>query len=97
MASAASANEQLVVALKQLGRAVDDMSVNISKTASEADAELLARVTRETLAGGLAADGPTIVIAAGQGYCRVTIETPEWRLWSESRGGKVIDHGARIY
>ena len=85
LAGAAGASEQLVAELKTLGSAVDDMSANISTADSDADAELLARVTRETL------------INASRGYCRVNIETSGWRLWSEARDGKVVDHGATIY
>ncbi len=97
MAGPATANDKLVAALKTLGKAVDDMSANISKAESDADAELLARVTREALDGGLKQDRPTITIHASRGFCRVTIETPGWRLWSEARAGQVVDHGAKIY
>jgi hypothetical protein len=73
------------------------MSANISKAETDADAQLLAKVTRETLAGGLKEDRPTIDIQASRGFCRVTIETPAWRLWSEARAGKIVDHGATIH
>ena len=97
MAGPAAANEKLVAALKTLGTAVDDMSANISKAESDADAELLAKVTREALDNGLKQERPTIDIAASRGFCRVTIETAGWRLWSEAREGKVVDHGATIH
>jgi hypothetical protein len=89
-------NEQLVATLKTLGKAVDDMSANISKATTDADAELLASVTRQALDNGLKQDRPTIVIKATAGHCRVTIETPSWNLWSESQAGKIISHGAVI-
>jgi hypothetical protein len=56
----------------------------------------LAKVTRQALDNGLKQDRPTIEIAASRGFCRVTIETPAWRLWSEARDGKIVDHGASI-
>jgi hypothetical protein len=96
-ASHAAANDQLIATLKTLGKAVDDMSANISKATSDADAELLANVTRQALDNGLKQDRPTIVIKATAGRCRVTIETPAWKLWSESRAGKITDHGAAIH
>jgi hypothetical protein len=95
-AGQASANDQLIAQLKTLGKAVDDMSANISKATSDADAELLATVTRQALDNGLKQDRPTIVIKASAGHCRVTIETPAWNLWSEGQGGKITSHGATI-
>ena len=47
LTNSAAANDQLIAALKMLGKAVDDMSANISKAESDADAELLANVTRQ--------------------------------------------------
>ena len=41
LTNSAAANDQLIAALKMLGKAVDDMSANISKAESDADAELL--------------------------------------------------------
>jgi hypothetical protein len=96
-AGQAAANDQLVAMLKVLGKAVDDMSANISKAESDADAELLANVTRQALDSGLTQDRPKIEIKASAGFCRVTIETPAWILWSEARGGKIVDHGATIH
>ena len=96
-AAQAAANDQLVATLKTLGKAVDDMSANISKATSDADAELLASVTRQALDNGLKQDRPTIVIKATAGHCRVTIETPAWNLWSEAQAGKVTSHGATIH
>jgi hypothetical protein len=95
-AGPAAADVQLVNALKQLGKGVDDMSANISTATSDADAELLANVTRQALDGGLKQDRPKIEIRASAGFCRVTIETPKWKLWSEARAGKIVDHGATI-
>ena len=43
----AQANDQLISQLKTLGKAVDDMSANISNAGSESDAQLLANVTRQ--------------------------------------------------
>ena len=96
-ASNASANDQLIAQLKTLGKAVDDMSANISKATTDADAELLASVTRQALDNGLKQDHPTIVIKATAGHCRVTIETPGWNLWSEGQSGKITSHGATIH
>ena len=93
----AAANDQLVTALKQLGKAVDDMSANISTATTDADAQLLANVTRQALDNGLKQDRPTITIKASASYCRVMIETPKWKLWSEACAGKITDHGAAIH
>jgi hypothetical protein len=95
-ATQARANDQLIATLKTLGKAVDDMSANMSKAASDADAELLANATRQTLNKGIAHDGPKIDVKARAGHCRITIETPGWKLWSESRAGKITSHGATI-
>jgi hypothetical protein len=97
VANSAVANEQLITTLKTLGKAVDDMSANISKATSDADAELLANATRQALDKGLTQDRPKIEVKASAGFCRVTIETPGWKLWSESRAGSVADHGATIH
>jgi hypothetical protein len=94
---ATAANQELISKLTALGKAVDNMSIHISKAESDADAELLARVTREAFDKGLKQERPTIVIDASAGFCRVTIETPAWRLWSEARHGKIVDHGAKIF
>jgi len=96
-ATQATANDQLIATLKTLGKAVDDMSANISKATTDADAELLANVTRQALDNGLKQDRPTIVIKATAGHCRVTIETPGWNLWSEAQAGKISSHGAKIH
>jgi hypothetical protein len=96
-AAQAAANDQLIATLKTLGKAVDDMSANISKATTDADAELLASVTRQALDNGLKQDRPTIVIKAAAGQCRVTIETPAWKLWSEAQAGKITSHGAAIH
>src|SRR5471032_2265708 len=95
-AQAAAANDELVAKLKTLGKAVDDISANISKAPTDEIAATLANVTRQTLDNGLKQDRPAIVIKAGGGHCRVTIETPGWKLWSEAQSGKVTSHGAAI-
>ena len=96
-AAQAAANEQLIATLKTLGKAVDEMSANISKAASDADAELLANATRQALDNGNAHDRPKIEVKARAGYCRVTMETPVWKLWSEAQAGKITSHGATIH
>lgn len=90
------ANEQLVQMLKQLGQAVDDVAINISNAETDADAELLAQVTKQAFATGLDAVKPEIVIESSLGNCSVVITTSEWRLWSQAQNGKIIDHGAKI-
>lgn len=95
--SAAAADQQLITALKTLGKAVDDMSANMSKAENDEDAELMANATRQTLAQGLAYDGLKVEVKATAGFCRVTLETPGWNLWSEAKSGKVVDHGATIH
>ena len=92
----AAVNDQLVVEIKKLGKAVDDMSANISTATTDADAQMLANVTRQALDNGLKQDRPKITITASASYCKVLIETPKWRLWSEAQTGKIIDHGATI-
>src|SRR5215218_3514989 len=96
-AAQAAANDQLIATLKTLGKAVDDMSVNMSKATSDADAEMLANATRQALEKGITQDRPKIEVKARAGFCRVSIETPGWKLWSESRAGSVTDHGATIH
>lgn len=95
--NAAAANDQLVAALKTLGKAVDNMSVNLSNTETHEEAELIANATRQTLANGLKYDGLKVDVKATPGFCRVTLETPAWILWSESQSGRIIDHGATIH
>ena len=97
LTQSAAANDQLIAALKTLGKAVDNMSANISKAESDANAELLANVTRQALDAGLKQDQAKIEIKASAGSCRVTIETPAWNLWSEAHAGKIVDHGATIH
>jgi hypothetical protein len=96
-AALAGANDQLIATLKTLGKAVDEMSANISKAASDADAELLANATRQALDNGIAHDRPKIEVNARAGYCRITMETPAWRLWSEAKAGKITSHGAMVH
>jgi hypothetical protein len=95
--TATAADEKLVAALKTLGNAVDNMAANISNAKTDADAALLAKVTREALDKGLTQDKPAIAIGAMAGYCKVTIRTQQWMLWSEARDGAIVDHGAKIY
>jgi hypothetical protein len=95
--AAQAVDQELVLRLKQLGNAVDDVVMNIANAESDADAQLLANVTQQTFASGLAGDRPAIVIDARQGYCKLEITTPAWRLWSEARDGQVVDHGAKIH
>lgn len=95
--TAGAANEELVMRLKELGSAVDNMSAHISSAESDADAQLLASVIKKTFENGLKDDKPDITIEARQGYCRATISTPGWRLWSEAQSGKIVDHGAKIH
>ena len=96
-ATQATANDQLIAALKQTGRAVDNMTAAISQVMSDTEAETVAGAVRQALDNGLKQDHPTIVVKATAGFCRVTIETPGWRLWSEAHAGKVTDHGAAVH
>ena len=97
LAAQAPANDQLIAQLKTLGKAVDDMSANISKATSDSDAQMLATATREALDKGLTQDNPKVDVKASAGYCRVSIDAPGWKLWSESKKGVVTDHGATIH
>ena len=92
-----AANAELVEKLKQLGSAVDNLSIFISTAETDADAEQMAVAIKQTFEQGLSADKPEIVIQARQGYCSVTIETLGWQLWSEAQGGTIINHGAKIH
>ena len=92
----AAADDQLVAQLKTLGKAVDDMTANISTAGTDAEAQLISNAVRQALDKGLKQDRPTITLKATAGYCAVTIETVGWKLWSEARGGKVVKHGAKI-
>lgn len=99
-AGAASADEQqdqLIAQLRTLGKAVDDMSMNISKATTDTDAQVLATATREALDKGLAQDQPKVDVKASAGFCRVSIVAPNWKLWSESHKGKIADHGATVH
>ena len=96
LAGSAHANEQLVQMLKQLGKAVDDVAINISNAETDADAQLLAQVTKQAFANGLSGEKPEIVLEGSRGRCSVVITTPGWRLWSQAQNGKIIDHGAKI-
>jgi hypothetical protein len=92
----AAANDQLVAGLKQTGKAVDNMSAAISQAKTDAEAQMVANAVRQALDNGLKQDRPMITIEATVGRCRVTIETPAWKLWSEAHAGKITDHGARV-
>jgi hypothetical protein len=97
MADATGAtNPKLVEAIKKLGTAVDNVSVNISKCESDEAAATLTKVTKDAFTNGLKDYHPKIEIKSKKGFCRVEIETPDWNLWSEANGGKVTDHGAKI-
>ena len=96
LASSVRANEQLVQMLKQLGKAVDDVAINISKAQTDADAQLLAKVTKQAFANGLSGEKPNIVLEGSRGRCSVVITTPGWRLWSHAENGQIVDHGATI-
>jgi hypothetical protein len=92
----ATANDKQVAALKQTGKAVDNLSAHISKAKIDADAQRQADASRHSLESGLKQDHPTIIIKATAHYCRVSIETAGWKLWSEARDGRVTDHGATV-
>ena len=96
-AASSAANDQLIAALKQTGKAVDNMTAAISQVKSDAEAETVAGAVRQALDNGLKQDHPTIVVKASAGFCRVTIETPGWKLWSEAHDGKISDHGATVH
>lgn len=94
--SAQAANEEIVQKLKDLGTAVDTMSVHISTAASDTEAQQMAAAVQQAFANGLSADKPDIKIDATQGNCTVTIKTSEWELWSQAQNGKIVNHGAKI-
>jgi hypothetical protein len=95
-AGQAAANDQLAAALKQTGKAVDNMTTAISQAKTDGEAQTIATAVRLALDNGLKQDRPTIQIQASANYCRVTIETAGWKLWSEGRAGKITDHGATV-
>jgi hypothetical protein len=97
LAGPARADQELIAGLKKLGKAVDEMSANISSAQTDADAEMLAKITRQALNQGLNGAEPAIDVKSSRGFCRVTIEAPQWTLWSEARDGKVVNHGATIH
>jgi hypothetical protein len=94
--SVQAANEQLVLKLQELGKGVDAMSANISNATTDADAQTLVTVTQQTLSMHLGSQQQTVAIEGRAGYCRVEIVGPNWRLWSQAEGGKIVDHGATI-
>jgi hypothetical protein len=91
-----TSNDKQVAALKQTGKAVDNLSAHISNAKTDADAQRQADASRHSLESGLKKDHPTIIIKATAHYCRVSIETAGWKLWSEARAGRVTDHGATV-
>jgi len=95
-ASASAADPQLVLKLKELGKAVDNVTINISNAESDADAQLIAKVTQETFANNMTFESPDISIQASKGNCLFTIKTAEWQLWSQAQNGKIVNHGAKI-
>lgn len=95
-ASASAADPQLVLKLKELGKAVDNVTINISNAESDADAQLIAKVTQDTFAKNMTFESPDISIQASKGNCLFTIKTAEWQLWSQAQNGKIVSHGAKI-
>ena len=93
----APANDKLVAALKHTGKTLDQLTASISQAKTDADAQRQASAARQSLDSRLKQNRPAIQIKATAGYCRVTIETAGWKLWSEARGGKVTDHGATVH
>ncbi|MGD9634925.1 MAG: hypothetical protein AB7U97_16720, partial [Pirellulales bacterium] len=86
--SAQAADPQLVLKLKELGKAVDNVTINISNAESDADAQLLAKVTQDTFAKNMLFDNPNISIQASKGNCTFTMQAAGWQLWSQSQDGK---------
>ena len=98
LVSSAHADEQLVQELKDMGQAVDNMSIHISTATSDADATVMAQAVQQTFAANLGGNPkPQVAITASAGQCSVLITTPLWRLWSRAENGKIIDHGATIH
>jgi hypothetical protein len=95
-ASASAADPQLVLKLKELGKAVDNVTINISNAESDADAQLIAKVTQDTFAKNMTFESPDISIQASKGNCLFTMKTAEWQLWSQAQNGKIVNHGAKI-
>lgn len=95
-ATAHAADPQLVLKLQELGKAVDSVTINISNAGSDADAQLLAKVTQETFVKHMTDDSPDISIQASQGNCTFTIRTSQWQLWSQAQNGRIVSHGAKI-
>jgi hypothetical protein len=94
----ASASEQLVTELKQLGQAADNLSVHISKATSDADAATIAGAVQQTFAANLNWNPkPQVAVTASAGKCEILITSPGWRLWSRAENGQLVDHGANIH
>lgn len=91
-----AADPQLVLKLKELGKAVDNVTINISNAESDADAQLIAKVTQDTFAKNMTFESPDISIQASKGNCLFTMKTAEWQLWSQAQNGKIVNHGAKI-
>jgi hypothetical protein len=97
LAQSGWANDQLVQELKSLGQAVDNMSMHISKAASDDEATLMAQATQQAFATNLQGNPkPQVSITASAGRCDVVISCPLWRLWSRAENGVIVDHGAKI-
>jgi hypothetical protein len=98
LAGVAGADEQLVQELKDMGQAVDNMSIHISTATSDTDAAVMAQAVQQTFAANLGGNPkPQVAITASAGRCDVLITTPLWRLWSRAENGKIVDHGATIH
>lgn len=96
-AMAQAADDQLIQDLKQLGQGVDNMSMHISKAASDAEAAAMAQATQQAFATYLSGNPkPQVAITASAGRCDVVISCPLWRLWSRAENGAIVDHGAKI-
>jgi hypothetical protein len=95
--SVRAADPQLVQDLKNLGQAVDNMSIHISKSTSDAEAAQIAQAVQQTFAANLSGNPkPQVAFTASAGRCDVLITAPAWRLWSRAENGQVVDHGAKI-
>ena len=95
--SVQAADQQLVQDLKQLGQGVDNMSMHISKAATDEEAAAMAQATQQAFATYLSGNPkPQVTITASAGRCDVVISCPLWRLWSHAENGAIVDHGAKI-
>ena len=95
---AQAADPQLVQELKDMGQAVDNMSIHISTATSDADATVMAQGRPTDVCRKSGRQPETTSCHHGHaGRCDVLITTPLWRLWSQAENGKIIDHGATIH